>query len=295
MRVSLSSSLSSSLPPLFPPTPSLFFFLFLSLRSVCVCRCHRFLLHYHHICKSEKKSRTRPHTSLGLYTDQNNHACLTMNYPRVQTPLVPTKTPTFHRISKKRERSMSLPQTPLEKSCRPHDQSRVNLTPQTFLFEENLPTGQEMRSMERLVEVGGSIVDERHGGRREKGGRGRGRVGGRERSWRRSKEDRSTVRNTVQESRNNSTQVFKRDISGKLRHPYVLDMDSEKARNSSFTGSPLKQYWSSEHTSSPQLPQSLRQSYTPSPLLWSGDVDGCCSRGDCITPYVYIVYWVTFI
>ena len=184
---------------------------------------------------------------------------------------------------------MSLPQTPLEKSCRP--QSRVNLTPQTFLFEENLSADQEIRSMERLVEGEATIVDERRGGRRQKGGKGRGREGGRERSWRRSKEDSSTVRNTAQESRNNSTQVFKRDILGKLNHPYVLEMGSEKV---SFSGSPLKQYWSSEHSNSPQLPQSLRQSYTPSPLLWSGDVDGCCSRGDCITPYVYTVYWVTF-
>ena len=57
-------------------------------------------------------SRTHSHTSLGLprskhldgghaHSTTSSHTCLPIHYPRVQTPLVPSKTPTFRRVSKK--------------------------------------------------------------------------------------------------------------------------------------------------------------------------------------------------
>ena len=129
-----------------------------------------------------------------------------------------------------------------------------------------------------------SAVEERGRKGREGERGGRGREGGRERwSGRRSRlsEEVSGMRETALESRNKSTQIFKRGTSRISSHPLDPAMDIGKARN--LDSGPLKQYWSSGCGKSPRLPQSLRQRHTPSPF-WSGAVDDSCSRGECITP-----------
>lgn len=82
-------------------------------------RCPRFLIHYQTECADNTLSihphtaphtHTRPHSCapLGLHITQSNNGELT-NYRRISTPLTPTGTPAFRRITSGRNRSYSSP------------------------------------------------------------------------------------------------------------------------------------------------------------------------------------------
>lgn len=212
------------------------------------CRCHRFLLHQQH--KLEKKSQTRPHTSPAIYTQQNNHTCL--YYPRVETPLIPSKTPTFHRISKKDERS----QTAMGKFSRPR--SRLSPVTQNSQFEQaftekNSPTTRKMDAWQRVRgrRKGESLIT---GRRSSSKGRGEGDRGS---------EMVNATQNTFRSISNS-----KRGAPTKSSHLYASDRSDGCTRNSVLDSSPRRQLcWSS---GSPRLPQSLRQSYTSTPV-WGMD------------------------
>ena len=237
-------------------------------------RCQRFLLHELH--KRENKLRTRPHTCLGItYTHQIDDMCC-MNYPRMETPLVPTKTPTFHRISKRHER--------LQTAKRRSGRQRSSSVPTPLMQSHHTTTN--------------GIVEER-GGRREKehrsagskgeengtvkGGRSRGGFGtGRSREGLYSREEERGI--MVQESQ---MPTISRDSSS---YTYISEKAVERLKDQWFDGSSKMQHnvCISQHP----LPQSLRQSYACSPALdWKEDEgDISFNRG-----YVYISIAVFFI
>ena len=231
---------------------------------VCICRCHRFLLHYQYH-KQIPHSHTRPHTSLGLLntTHQTSNTCSTVNYPRVETPLKPSKTPTFFRLSKKQSLISTARIVSRAQSVCEYTSSECEF-PATLAMKRLDILWGNMRLPGREGESSMII----HEGGRERVGREGGmgeREGGRRKRCRKGK-DIGTF-----ELLEKSSLIFR-------RYPHTTATDREESLTS-LTGLPVKEEQSfhvPHSESSSKLPQSLRQSYTSTPLC--GD-EYCCSGG----------------
>ena len=232
--------------------------------SLHVCyRCQRFLLHELH--KRENKIRTRPHTCLGIiYTHQIDEMCC-MNYPRMETPLVPTKTPTFHRISKRHER--------LQTAKRRSSRQRSSSVP-TPIMQPHHTTINGM-----VEDVGERKKKEHHAtGNKEKGrvrGGGIRRSSGIGRSGEGLYSREADGEMMIQESQ---VPTISSDSPSYI---YISEKAVER-KGHWFDGSSKMQH--NGCTSQYPLPQSLRQSYACSPALgWNGDEgDISLNRGSCI-------------
>ena len=214
------------------------------------CRCHRFLLHQQH---KKQKSHTRPHTSLGIYIQHGKHTCPTINYPRVETPLIPTKTPTFHRVSERTGTSTG-------RSSRPR--SRMATAPAT--------------SSSRQLELGEQTPP---------------KSGKREKIWERGS-SRGTSSPVEVESRRESSKkkdgaevVGEERAAQRLRNKPIFDRENlknlparvdavDRFKNSVVDGLKKLGGGSGAYVGSPRLPQSLRQSFASSPVaVWSKEIN----------------------
>ena len=238
------------------------------------CRCHRFLLHV----DSTGKSHLRPHTSPGLLQYTTQYSGSRINYPRVQTPLTPTKTPTFCRMSKQCDQRL-LGSVTRKSSC---PQSCLGLTSvnRTDSPSANgLVQGTNIDCLREMLGREGrssAIAEERE--------RLRGKIrDGERRKTRISKSARRETAASSQDSVNKSFLIFKRGTLTPLCTPVKYDYSVSQS------GSASKLYPLSCGGS--RLPQSLRQSYTSSPV-WYEDNDEreSPSRGEsvCICPCIMV-------
>ena len=196
----------------------------------------RFLLH--HSQKQSSKGRTRPHTSLGI----NLQSC-PVNYPRVQTPLLPLKTPTFYRVPRRYEQKSgagSREYAHSQRSTRPNS-SRGRNSHLHHGFDEGDKSFLELGS-------GSSQEVEK---------------------WRSSR--RMVTKGSITDCNvsKKSSIIFQRDTSKCSSLPYLHDnkryvSDSTLSNKSRSYLEPLKQHKNGDTYA--MLPQSIRQTYTPSPI-----------------------------
>ena len=170
-----------------------------------------------------------------------------MNHPRVQTPLSPLKTPTFCRITRQKSGISSRECLNSQPGTRPNT-GRRSINPADLSLVGNRETEVGTEKGEGLS-VGGMEG-------KSKGRRGMG-----------TKSCLTILSSTLEVSRKSSI-VFKRDTSRCSSVPMLPEADS-KAGNRMRNGTVEPLQIESKNKTMPKLvpglPQSLRQTYTPSP------------------------------
>lgn len=214
----------------------------------------RFLLH--HSYKQSSAGHTRPHTSLGVLLHSVSNRSGLVNYPRVQTPQLPSKTLTFRRVTRKYERKSGV-------SSREYVQSQRGTRPNSSsgrkshlcLHDDLSSTGDNNKRRLEMVEGVSHVVD-----------RGSSSCG------KRVDTEYSTEIPPNHCVSKKSNLIFQRDTPRSSSLPHILESGGKggNSRLSNVSEShlgPLKDYthWS-PHENVSLLPQSLRQTYTPSPI-----------------------------
>jgi hypothetical protein len=216
-------------------------------------RCYwypRFLLH--HSQKQSSKGHIRPHTSLGILIHSVSNQSCPVNYPRVLTPLLPLKTPTFCRVTRR-------------------DQRKSGISSREFVQRITRPNSSSTSTSHFCVHHDSDYLSD--GGKKilQPGSDSLQRVS--EAVERVSSSNRMATKGSLTDCNvlKDSSIIFQRESSKCSSLPYLLDKrgasDSRLSNKSRTNLEPVKQYKDgSNHGSISMLPQSLRQSYTPSPI-----------------------------
>ena len=215
------------------------------------CRYPRFLLH--HSQKQSSKGHIRPHTSLGILIHSVSNQSCPVNYPRVLTPLLPLKTPTFCRVTRRDQRKSGISSREyVQRITRPNSSS----TSTSHLCVHHDSDCVSTDGGKKIMEPG-SVSSQQVSEAVERG----------------SSSNRMATKESITDCNllKNSSIIFQRESSKCLSLPYLLDKrgaSDSRLSNKSRTGlEPVKQYKDgSNHRSISMLPQSLRQSYTPYPI-----------------------------